>query len=410
MQVSQEYFSPFGPRPQNLINATDNRYTAQSYRVSPFIRGETGTRLAYELRNNNTWTKGNIADTSTSSGASTTTDDAYTNEIFANVTRPAEPLGWGFEFDRVDTRFTRQDPFLTQIARARAFWRPDPEWELSATGGYEDNQYPFEDFAGATYGVGGRWRPNALTSVEATVGASVLRRVVPGFVRPSQAALRLVVPGDARHHELSAAAGQPQRRRRRQQPAQYAVRLASPGSGCAPDVRRPIHQPARPAADVGGTHQPVQPAGHAGGAARGDARVGRRAKQRGFESLQAPQRAYRWRGRYCVRRRSFDSNRQYADGCQRRLDSHADASVHPWRHRRLDAHGCERCQRRTIERRHASARDFRAVVAAYQRLRGRAISANHVEPRGSRAGVRRVRRHQSHVSTDAISCTKPSTG
>lgn len=166
VQVSQEYFSPFGPRPQNLINATDNRYTAQSYRVSPFIRGETGTRLAYELRNNNTWTKGNIADTSTSSGASTTTDDAYTNEIFANVTRPAEPLGWGFEFDRVDTRFTRQDPFLTQIARARAFWRPDPEWELSATSGYEDNQYPFEDFAGATYGVGGRWRPNALTSVE----------------------------------------------------------------------------------------------------------------------------------------------------------------------------------------------------------------------------------------------------
>ena len=82
VQVSQEYLSPFGPRPQNLVNATDNRYTAQSYRVSPFIRGETGTRLAYELRNNNTWTKGNIADTSTSSGASTTTDDAYTNEIF----------------------------------------------------------------------------------------------------------------------------------------------------------------------------------------------------------------------------------------------------------------------------------------------------------------------------------------
>jgi uncharacterized protein (PEP-CTERM system associated) len=82
------------------------------------------------------------------------------------VTRPPQPLGWGLEFDRVDTKFTRQDPFLTQIARARALWRPDPQWELSATGGYEDNQYPFEDFAGATYGVGGRWHPNELTSVE----------------------------------------------------------------------------------------------------------------------------------------------------------------------------------------------------------------------------------------------------
>ena len=45
VQVSQQYFSPFGPRPQNLVNATDNRYTAQSYRVSPYIRGETGTRI-----------------------------------------------------------------------------------------------------------------------------------------------------------------------------------------------------------------------------------------------------------------------------------------------------------------------------------------------------------------------------
>ena len=145
--------------------------------------------------------------------------------------------------------------------------------------------------------------------------------------------------------------------------------------------------------------------------ARGVARVARRAKQRGFESLQAPQRAYRWRGRYCVRRRSFDSNRQYANGCQRRLDSPADASVHPWR-----PPPTGRARLRTISAANDRAQGtLQLVISArlslltsvYAGARYQRITSNLA---GSRAGVRRVRRHQPHVSTDAISCTNPSTG
>jgi uncharacterized protein (PEP-CTERM system associated) len=158
IQVSQEYFSPFGARPQNIVNVTDNRYTAQSFRISPYLKGETGT-YAYGLRDNNTWTNENRTPT--------TTERAYTNEIFGYMRRTPQPLGWGVDYDRSDTRFTGQQPFITEIGRGSVIWRPEPQWELTVSGGYEDNRYPFADFAGATYGIGVQWHPTSRTSVDA---------------------------------------------------------------------------------------------------------------------------------------------------------------------------------------------------------------------------------------------------
>jgi uncharacterized protein (PEP-CTERM system associated) len=39
VSITQTFFSPFGPQPGNLVNATANRYTAQAYSLSPYIRG-----------------------------------------------------------------------------------------------------------------------------------------------------------------------------------------------------------------------------------------------------------------------------------------------------------------------------------------------------------------------------------
>ena len=159
-QVSQEYLSPFGARPQNLVNATDNRLTTQSYRISPYVKGEAGGGLHYELRNNNVWTRAN--------GASTLSDNAYTNEVLANIVSDPRPLGWGANFDRVDTRFSQLDSLLTQIGRLQGLWTPDPQWQVSVTGGYEDNRYPLQRFEGSTYGGGFKWRPTERTNVEAS--------------------------------------------------------------------------------------------------------------------------------------------------------------------------------------------------------------------------------------------------
>ena len=40
--VSQTFISPFGAQPADLVNATQNRYTQQTYEVSPYIQGRPG--------------------------------------------------------------------------------------------------------------------------------------------------------------------------------------------------------------------------------------------------------------------------------------------------------------------------------------------------------------------------------
>jgi uncharacterized protein (PEP-CTERM system associated) len=158
--VSQKYFSPFGPRPRDLVSATENRYTAQSYRISPYVKGEGPGGLHYELRDNNIWSDASRAPVATNRG--------YTNEVVGNLTRDPRPLGWALEYDRTQTRFSGQSPFRTELERGRMLWKPDPQLELSATAGYEDNRYPLLTTSGATYGAGLKWRPTSRTSVDAS--------------------------------------------------------------------------------------------------------------------------------------------------------------------------------------------------------------------------------------------------
>ncbi len=53
--VAQDYLNPFGLRPDNLVNATDNRYQTETYRVAPWIQGLLGSNVRYSLRDENIW-------------------------------------------------------------------------------------------------------------------------------------------------------------------------------------------------------------------------------------------------------------------------------------------------------------------------------------------------------------------
>lgn len=159
--VSQQFISPFAPRPQGLISDTANRYTAQSYRISPYIKGESRGDLQYELRNNNIWTN--------ATNVAVTGDQSYTNEIVGHLTQQPRPFGWGANYDRVDSQFNGRDSFVTEIGRLNALWQPDLSWQFSLSGGYEDNHFPFQDVSGATYGAGFRWRPSGRTSADVDV-------------------------------------------------------------------------------------------------------------------------------------------------------------------------------------------------------------------------------------------------
>ena len=157
--VTQQYDSPFGARPQSLVTATNNRFTTESYTVSPYLRGAKGD-YNYELRDNNIWT------TTSGSGASVVTA-LYANEIVGTASRNPVPVGWTLDYDRSDIKYPDQQAFLTELERARAVWEADPQIEFSAGGGYEYNRFALTTYKGAIYNVGFRWRPTERTNVNA---------------------------------------------------------------------------------------------------------------------------------------------------------------------------------------------------------------------------------------------------
>src|SRR5262249_5413962 len=71
--IQQTYFNPFGAQPVTVTTATQNRYQANSYRASPYIKGEQKGEVKYELRDDNIWTYLN------STPAAVT--QAYTNKL-----------------------------------------------------------------------------------------------------------------------------------------------------------------------------------------------------------------------------------------------------------------------------------------------------------------------------------------
>ncbi|HXR57580.1 MAG TPA: TIGR03016 family PEP-CTERM system-associated outer membrane protein [Casimicrobiaceae bacterium] len=159
LSVSQQYFSPFGPQPTDLVNATSNRYTAQSYRVSPVLKGDGPGGLSYQVRDDNIW-----ADQSNTSFAA---QRSYTNELDGKLTQEARPVGWQLEYDRADTKFTDVTALRSEIERASALFRQDATLEWSIDAGYETNNYAGPSNSAPIYGIGVRWRPTDRTTAEA---------------------------------------------------------------------------------------------------------------------------------------------------------------------------------------------------------------------------------------------------
>lgn len=157
VNVSQQFFSPFGAQPSSLANTTQNRYRADSYRVSPYIRGVTQASTSYELRNDNIWT--NLSGTPISTNNST-----YTS--FSGVASNVQTtLGWQASFNYTDTRINTQDSVSTQIYRGSPIYAVDPNLRLSASGGYEQNRGSATSSQGAIYGVGFAWHPTPRTNL-----------------------------------------------------------------------------------------------------------------------------------------------------------------------------------------------------------------------------------------------------
>lgn len=158
--VAQDYLNPFGLRPDNLVNATDNRYQTETYRVAPWIQGLIGSNVRYMLRDENIW--------SNPSRAPGVVRSSYANRLNGNIDRNPTPFGWGFDISRSEVKYSDQPSAqVLELARVRAVWQPDPQFRGHVSVGYDTNRFQFTENAGATYGLGFRWRPTERTSVDA---------------------------------------------------------------------------------------------------------------------------------------------------------------------------------------------------------------------------------------------------
>ncbi len=156
VNVAQQFFSPFGSQPASLVNPTANRYRSTVYRISPFIKGSTSNGTDYELRNDNVWT--NL------SGAPIDTNNAHYTNIRGNVTNTQTTLGWRASLDYSDVQFDNDQPAtVTQLYRGTGIYAATPSLQLSASAGWEDNDFQFTSSQNAIYGVGFVWRPTPVT-------------------------------------------------------------------------------------------------------------------------------------------------------------------------------------------------------------------------------------------------------
>lgn len=163
VDVSQQYLSPFGARPQDVSSATQNRYTSQLYSVSPYIKSKVADGIDYELRQKSTWSNANG---SSVNGLGTR---SYTSEVSGHVEREARPAGWRLEYDRNDISFAGQSQDETsEIARATALYRVDPTLQFGVSGGYEDDKFFLTRDSGAIYGVVVEWHPSSRMSLIAS--------------------------------------------------------------------------------------------------------------------------------------------------------------------------------------------------------------------------------------------------
>ena len=170
ISISQPYLSPFGAQPAGLTNGTQNRYTQQTYRISPYVTGVMPGEVRYELRNNSYWSNTSQKSITTGeSGIPLSTNNSYTSDWSAKVESPVAPLGWFARADAVNVKFSNQNAQRMNLAVAGPKYAYTPQLRFSLIAGYEDNQFPLSSYTGGVYGGGVEWHPTERTNVVANV-------------------------------------------------------------------------------------------------------------------------------------------------------------------------------------------------------------------------------------------------
>jgi uncharacterized protein (PEP-CTERM system associated) len=159
--MSQQLVSPTGSRSQGASNP-DNRYTASTYSIAPYLRGFIGQN-DYLLRHETTW-----VDTGQfSENADDEVDDisGTTQRITARFNTPVPMFGFSGEYDDRHSDYDSDREIDMTTGRAILHYRFDQELMLSARFGFERNDFNGNKDSGSIYGLGVTWNPGPRTNL-----------------------------------------------------------------------------------------------------------------------------------------------------------------------------------------------------------------------------------------------------
>jgi uncharacterized protein (PEP-CTERM system associated) len=154
--VFQNFISPLGPITVTNSLQTGNRTTTYVYQLNPYIQSIPGAETTYLLRLNNTWTD----------YSSSALRGSYIANGIGNIGRPSGPgrrYGWQAEYNGSYVNYNNQQPFTLHLGRGILSYQVNPDFQVSARGGYEQNNYAIGGYSGSIYGAGLDWRPTPRT-------------------------------------------------------------------------------------------------------------------------------------------------------------------------------------------------------------------------------------------------------
>ena len=167
--ISQQNISLLGPQATDNVNVTGNRTEVKTYSVSPYLRHSFSNFASSELRYTHDEVSTGVGGLSGS--------QADRIQLQMNSGPAFNTLGWGLNYSNQKTAYGNTTNINAQnidneILTGNLRYPVTPRFSLTATGGYEKNNYISTGAKpeGSFWSAGFSWAPSARTSIDASAG------------------------------------------------------------------------------------------------------------------------------------------------------------------------------------------------------------------------------------------------